>query len=82
MDAGGGSAPLQRTVLRTRGGLTDERLVFKISAHVAARALRGNQNFYGALARIATARDIVFSTLKKGGFYDPQSESGLARDGP
>jgi nicotinamidase-related amidase len=34
-----------------------------------------------ALVRIASAAShcLVF---KKGGFYDPQSESGLARDGP
>jgi hypothetical protein len=55
MDAGSGSAPIQRTVLRLGCGLTDERVLFNISAHVAITALRASKNFGEALARIASA---------------------------
>jgi hypothetical protein len=44
--------------------------------------LRERKNFGEALMRIASAARHCLCVYKKGGFYDPQSESGLARNGP
>jgi hypothetical protein len=63
------------------GLLTGGRALLKISAHVAITALRASQNFGEAPVCVASCV-ALFSVYKRGGFYDPQSESGLARHGP